>query len=75
MATPMKTSTKQHFFVVVATQDSDGSWSFDTDDETLNVRFPDGPVWDWEKDEWEHPVGEDQKADHSLLAMLWKKLR
>lgn len=68
-------STKHHYFVVVATQDGDGSWSFDTDDDTLDVRFPDGPVWDEITEEWERPLGDTHKTDVSLLAMLWKKLR
>lgn len=67
-------STKHHYFVVVATQDDDGLWSFNTDDYTLNARFTDGPVWDETTEKWEYPSGETEKTDWSLIRTLWKKL-
>lgn len=40
----------EHYFVVVARQNDDGTYTFEVDDETLMARFPEGAVW--YDDEW-----------------------
>lgn len=66
----------QHHFVVIAERNEDGTVSLYHDSATTEARFPEGPVWDTENQEWHLPDNEDEiRADDSLRVVLENALK
>lgn len=61
---------KAHYFVVVAERDEEGNLTFRLDDDMAVARFPDGLVWDIEREEWERPDAEDTRIMRELARLI-----
>jgi hypothetical protein len=67
-------SMKEHHFVVVGVEDSDGSVHFDVDSEVLTY-LPDGYIWDTETEEWSVASDDEEvERDDRISAALHEKL-
>lgn len=66
----------EHFFVVGCVKDDDGNHHFFIDDETCEVRFPGGSIWNNKFGEWRTPDYSDslRATDRAMFADLDSRL-
>lgn len=70
----MNAMTTKHYFVVVGTQNDDGTFTFHSDDSTADARFSDGLIWDEGEEMWRRPRLDEAERDKAMSDALATRL-